>query len=150
MIKLTSLGALILSASFSLSAADSMVKMQSAHSVQETADRFAEIAESKGLNIFARIDHQKNAEAVDLDLRPTQLIIFGNPKVGTLLMQCEQSMGLDLPLKVLVTEDEKQQVWLSYYDPMYLKGVHNMEGCGKVIEKVSGVLSALSSASASK
>jgi len=150
MIKLTSLGALILSASFSLSAADSMVKMQSAHSVQETADRFAEIAESKGLNIFARIDHQKNAEAVDLDLRPTQLIIFGNPKVGTLLMQCEQSMGLDLPLKVLVTEDEKQQVWLSYYDPMYLKGVHNMEGCSKVIEKVSGVLSALSSASVSK
>jgi uncharacterized protein (DUF302 family) len=150
MIKSIGLGAAAILSSFAVNAAESVIKVESHYSVQETADRFENIAKSKGLNVFARIDHQKNAEGVDLELRPTQLIIFGNPQVGTLLMQCQQSMGLDLPLKVLVTEDENKQVWLSYYNPQYLKAVHQVEGCDEVITKVSGVLGALSAASTTK
>ena len=91
--KLLPLCAILLSASFSVAASDGLIKYQSNYSVKETADRFEEIAKSKGLTLFARIDHQKNASKVDLELRPTQVIIFGNPKVGTPLMQCSQEAG---------------------------------------------------------
>ncbi|MCB5160920.1 DUF302 domain-containing protein [Marinomonas algarum] len=129
-------------------ATESLLMQESTHSVQATADKFVSIAEGKGLNVFARIDHQKNAQGVDLALRPTQVIIFGNPVVGTKLMQCSQSMGIDLPLKVLVSEDENQKVWLTYQNPHYLKTLHNVKGCDAVIEKVSGVMGALTSAAA--
>lgn len=150
MMKTIGLGAAALLSPLVANAAESMMKYESYYSVQETADRFESIAKEKGLNIFARIDHQKNAENVDLELRPTQLIIFGNPTIGTKLMQCSQSMGIDLPLKVLVTEDEDQKVWLSYQSPLYLKELHDVKGCDAVFDKVSGVLNALASASASK
>ena len=129
---------------------ESLLKYESNYSVQETADRFESIAKSKGLNIFARIDHQKNAENVGLTLRPTQVIIFGNPKVGTPLMTCAQDMAIDLPQKMLVSEDANHKVWLSFNNPQYLKKRHNMKGCDDVIEKVSNILKALSLATASK
>ncbi|EDK29730.1 hypothetical protein VSWAT3_07246 [Vibrionales bacterium SWAT-3] len=118
--------------------------------MKETADRFEEIAKSKGLTLFARIDHQKNASKVDLELRPTEVIIFGNPKVGTPLMQCAQEVAIDLPQKVLVTEDSNKKVWLSYNDPNYLVERHAINGCDEVIKKISGVLSKLSEATVAK
>lgn len=148
--KSLSVGVVLLSASFSLFATESLVKYESQYSVNETADRFENIAKSKGLTVFARIDHQKNASSVDLDLRPTQVIIFGNPKVGTPLMQCEQSVAIDLPQKVLVSEDEQQKVWITYNNPEYLKERHQIAGCDQVINKVSGVLSNLSKATIAK
>lgn len=150
MIKLMSLGAVVLCSSFSLNATESLLKYESQYSVQETADRFESIAKSKGLNVFARIDHQKNAQSVGLVLRPTQVIIFGNPKVGTPLMTCSQDVAIDLPQKVLISEDANQNVWLSYNNQQYLKERHNIQGCDAVIDKVSNVLKALSSAAVTK
>ncbi|CDU12794.1 DUF302 domain-containing protein [Vibrio coralliirubri] len=148
--KLLPLCAILLSASFSAAASDGLIKYQSNYSVKETADRFEEIAKSKGLTLFARIDHQKNASKVDLELRPTEVIIFGNPKVGTPLMQCAQEVAIDLPQKVLVIEDSNKKVWLSYNDPNYLVERHAINGCDEVVKKVSGVLSMLSEATVAK
>lgn len=148
--KLLLLSAIIFWMPLSVIASDGLVKYKSHHSVKETADRFESIIKTKGLTLFARIDHQKNASGVDLALRPTEVIIFGNPKVGTLLMQCAQHVAIDLPQKVLVSKDENNKVWLSYNDPSYLKRRHKIKGCDEVITKISGVLSALSKAAVSK
>lgn len=150
MLKFASLGAILLSASMSVMAAQGVVQYESQYSVKETADRFEAIAKKKGLNVFARVDHQANAVGADMELRPTELIIFGNPKVGTPLMQCAQSVAIDLPQKVLVTQDEDEKVWLSYNDPSYLKQRHDIKGCDKVLTKITNVLSALSKAATSQ
>lgn len=150
MFKFSSLAAILLSASMSVMAAQGVVKVESQYSVKETADRFEAIAKKKGLNVFARVDHQANAAGVDMELRPTELIIFGNPKVGTPLMQCAQSVAIDLPQKVLITQDEDEKVWLSYNDPSYLKERHEIKGCDKVLTKITGVLGALSKAATSQ
>ncbi|OOV86841.1 DUF302 domain-containing protein [Oceanospirillum linum] len=144
--KIISLGAVLLSASFSVSASEGLVKYESRFSVKETADRFEEIAKSKGLTLFARIDHRKNARGVNLELRPTEVIMFGNPKVGTPLMQCAQNVAIDLPQKVMVSEDANNKVWLSYNSPNYLMKRHDIKGCDEVINKISRVLSTLSKA----
>lgn len=129
-------------------ATESLISVASTHSVKETADKFASIVEKKGLTLFARIDHQKNATGINLDLRETEVIIFGNPKVGTPLMQCTQQVAIDLPQKVLIWKDADNKVWLSYNNPEYIKQRHNIEGCDKVLAKISNVLSALTNAAA--
>jgi len=148
--KLVSLGIVLLSASFSVVASDGLVKYESHYSVKETADRFESIAKSKGLTLFVRIDHQENASGVGLELRPTEVIIFGNPKVGTPLMQCAQEVAIDLPQKVMVSEDANNKVWLSYNNPNYLMKRHEIKGCDEVINKISDVLSKLSKAAVAK
>ncbi|MDH5925566.1 DUF302 domain-containing protein [Vibrio lentus] len=148
--RIISLGIIALSASFSVAASDGLVKYESNYSVKETADRFEDIAKSKGLTLFARVDHQKNAASVNLELRPTEVIIFGNPKVGTPLMQCAQDVAIDLPQKVMVSEDDNKKVWLTYNNPMYLMERHQIQGCDEVIKKISGVLSKLSEATVAK
>lgn len=125
---------------------EGLVTVASPYSVKETADRFETIAKDKGLTLFSRIDHQKNAKSVNLSLRPTEVIIFGNPKAGTPLMRCTQNVAIDLPQKVLVSEDADQQVSLSYNDPEYLKARHNIVGCDKVIDNISKLLETLASA----
>ncbi|MBW4442046.1 MAG: DUF302 domain-containing protein [Plectolyngbya sp. WJT66-NPBG17] len=87
----------------------------------ETIDRLEAVLHAKGITIFARIDQQIEAEKVGLSLRPTQLLLFGNPKAGTPLMIAEPTIALDLPLKVLAWEATDGKVWLSYNDPNYLK-----------------------------
>ncbi len=131
-----------LMAAASLHAADNgLITKKSAHSVNDTANRFATIIEEKGITVFARVDHSANAKKVDKDLRPTELIIFGNPKVGTPLMQCSQTTAIDLPQKALVWEDDKGDVWFTYNDPSYLKDRHQLgEQCDKVVEKVTMIL----------
>lgn len=148
--KILSLGIVLLSTSFSAMASDGLVKYESPYSVKETADRFESIIKDKGLTLFARIDHQKNAHGADLELRPTEVIIFGNPKVGTPLMQCAQEVAIDLPQKVLVSEDTNNKVWLSYNNPNYLMKRHNIKNCDAVINKISGVLNKLSNAAIQK
>jgi uncharacterized protein (DUF302 family) len=148
--KLVSLGIVLFSASLSVLASDGLVQYESHYSVKETADRFENIAKSKGLTLFARVDHQKNAAGVGLELRPTEVIIFGNPKVGTPLMQCAQEVAIDLPQKVMVSEDADNKVWLSYNNPNYLMKRHDIKGCDKLIDKISGVLSKLSKAAVAK
>ncbi|MDW1813024.1 DUF302 domain-containing protein, partial [Vibrio sp. Vb2362] len=97
---------------------------------------------------FARINHQENATKVDMTLRPTEVIVFGNPKVGTPLMICAQEVALDLPQKVLVYEDDEGKTWLAYNDPIYLKQRHHIEGCDEALNKISGVLGNLTNAAA--
>lgn len=103
-----------------------LITIASSSSVKETADRFVETVSSKGLTVFARIDHAANATKQGLQLRPTELIIFGNPKAGTPLMQDNQTSGIDLPLKVLIWEDENGKVWVTYNDPKWIEERHGL------------------------
>ena len=95
-------------------------------------NRFEENAKQRGLNIFARIDHAAGAAKIGKTLRPTEVIIFGNPQGGTPLMECAQSAGIDLPLKALVWEDAQGQVWLGYNDPAFLAKRHEAAQCPAV------------------
>lgn len=99
---------------------DGLITIESALSARDTADRLAAIAEAKSLTIFARIDHAANAREIGMELRPTELLIFGNPNGGTPLMQDKQTAGIDLPLRVLVWEDADSRVWLSYDDVRWI------------------------------
>jgi uncharacterized protein (DUF302 family) len=95
-------------------------------SVRAVADYFVKLVESAQLLVFARIDHGTNATEAGLDLRPTELIVFGNPKGGTPLMQDNQMAGLDLPFKALVWKDADGTVWLSYNNPAWLAARHDL------------------------
>jgi len=126
------------------------VRKQSPHSVGETIDRLEAVVKEKGLAVFARIDHAAGAKKAGLELRPTELIIFGSPKVGTPLMQAKQTMGLDLPLKVLAWQDEGGQVWLAYEAPADMGAAHGLATDNPVIQKVTGALDVFSNAAAKK
>jgi uncharacterized protein (DUF302 family) len=117
-----------------------LISVKSSHDVKTTADRLESTLKQKGMNVFIRINHAQGAQKIGKELRPTELIIFGNPKVGTPLMQCRQSVAIDLPQKALVWQDEKGQVWLSYNDPNYLVERHGITGCDEVIKKVGKAL----------
>jgi len=117
-----------------------MVKVQSNYDVATTADNLENILNEKGMNVFARINHAEGAKKAEMELRPTELVIFGNPKVGTPLMNCAQSVAIDLPQKALVYEDEAGETWLMYNNPKYLNKRHTLSGCEAVLEKVSGAL----------
>ena len=121
-------------------AADGLVAIKSSHDVKATADKLESVLKEKGMTVMARVDHQQGAEKAGLELRPTEVVIFGNPKVGTPLMQCAQSVAIDLPQKALIWEDANGEVWLGYNDPQYLKSRHGIEGCDEVLGKVSGAL----------
>jgi len=139
----------LMAVSLFASAADGLVSLKSPHSVQATMDRLESIVEDKGLNVFARIDHAAGAEKVGQSLRPTQLLIFGNPKGGTPFMQCAQSVGIDLPLKALVWEDEAGQVWLGYNAPSYIAERHGAGDCA-VVPKLSKALEGMTKAAVAK
>ncbi len=125
---------------------DHLTIVASAHSVKDTADKFAQLVEAKGLTLFARIDHTANAKGVGLELAPTELVLFGNPNVGTKLMQCAPTVAIDLPQKALVWEDADGHVKLAYNTPTHLKDVHSIEGCDPVIEKITILLAGLAAA----
>lgn len=138
--KLLILGCTLALCSSALQAADGVVSVPSTHSVKETADRLEVVLKKKGMKVFLRINHAAGAASVGKTLRPTELVIFGNPKVGAPLMQCAQSVGIDLPQKALISEDADGKVWFSYNDPKYLQQRHHIQGCDPVLAKVSGAL----------
>ena len=105
---------------------DGLVRIASALPAKETADRLEQEIRSRGLTVFARIDHAAGAKAAGLALRPTELVIFGNAKGGTPLMQAAPEMGIDLPLKALVYQDADGKVWLAYNDPHWLAERHHL------------------------
>lgn len=119
---------------------DGLIRVESHHSVSMTIDRLQAALEKRGMTVFKRIDHAAGAEKVGIHIRPTQLLIFGNPKVGTRLMQCSQEAAIDLPQKALVYRDEAGHVWLTYNDPSYMSNRHHVVGCGAVIKKLSHAL----------
>jgi uncharacterized protein (DUF302 family) len=105
---------------------EGIVKIPSHHSVDETVDKLKAILQSKGVTLFALVDHSGEAEKVGLKMPPTKLLIFGNPKGGTPLMLAAPSVAIDLPLKILVAEDAERKVWISYNSPEYLKERHGL------------------------
>ena len=130
----------ILYVAIPVEAADGVVNVPSAFNVKETGDRMERVLKEKGMTIFKRIKHSEGASKVGIELRDTELIIFGNPKVGSPLMKCQQSVAIDLPQKALIWQDAQGQVWLSYNDPHYLVERHGIEGCTEVVKKISGAL----------
>jgi len=126
----------------SLAYADNgLIDVKSSYAVQKTADRLETALKAKGMTIFARINHSEGAKKAGIDLPATELIIFGNPKVGSPLMQCNRTVGIDLPQKALIWKDGNGQVWLSYNDPQYLAKRHGLSECVQVIQKVEKALS---------
>jgi uncharacterized protein (DUF302 family)/uncharacterized membrane protein YidH (DUF202 family) len=105
---------------------DGIVSKLSGHSVVQTVDRLKNILQSKGVTLFALVDHSGEAEKVGMKMRPTKLLIFGSPKAGTPLMLASPSIAIDLPLKILVWENADGKVWISYNSPEYLKNRHNL------------------------
>jgi uncharacterized protein (DUF302 family) len=105
-----------------------LITLPSRHGPKDTMDRLEAAVKAKGMTVFARIDHAAGAAAAGLSLRPTELLIFGNAKAGTPLMQSVQAIGLDLPLKALVWQDRAGDTWLSYNDPAWLAKRHGLDG----------------------
>lgn len=131
-------------------AADGMINVQSAFPVAESAERLEHILKEKGMTIFKRIAHSEGAANVGIQLRDSVLIVFGNPKVGSPLMKCKQTVAIDLPQKVLIWEGEHSKVWISYNDPRYLQERHAISGCEEVILKIEKALSSIIRAAARK
>ena len=134
--------------SFNSFAAEGLINVFSQHSFEDTANKLEEVLRDNGMKVFSRVPHSSDALKTGIELPSTELIIFGNPKVGSKLMQCAQTVAIDLPLKALVWQDKDNKVWISYNDPEYLKKRHHMEGCGMQLKNVSGALNKLTSAAA--
>ncbi|MDP1691669.1 MAG: DUF302 domain-containing protein [Burkholderiaceae bacterium] len=135
----------LLSAPFVASAADGLIAVKSPHSAQVTMNRLEAIVKERGLTVFARIDHAAGAAKVGKTLRPTELLIFGNPQGGTPFIECAQTVGIDLPLKALVWEDASAQVWLGYNDTAYLARRHEVPACAvaaNLAKAVAGIAGA--------
>ena len=101
-----------------------IIDKPSNHSVEQTVDRLKSILQSQGITLFALVDHSGEAEKVGMNMRPTKLMIFGNPRAGTPAMLAAPSIALDLPLKILIREDSQGRVWVSYNSPAYLQERH--------------------------
>jgi uncharacterized protein (DUF302 family) len=105
---------------------EGIVKIPSHHSVDDTVDKLKTILQSKGVTLFAVVDHSGEAEKVGMKMPPTKLLIFGSPKAGTPLMLAAPSTAIDLPLKILIAQDAQGKVWISYNSPEYLKERHGL------------------------
>lgn len=136
--------------SFPVLAADGLINIQSAFCVEETADRLVEILNEKGMTVFNRIKHSDAAAMVGVELRDTELVLFGNPKVGSPLIKCRQSVAIDLPQKALIWTDSASTTWLSYNDPRYLEQRHDISGCEQVILKIEQALAVIAKAATTK
>lgn len=126
-----------------------LITKKSNQSFDETYSKLVDVIENNpNLKIIAQLDHQANAASVGLTLNPTKIIMFGNPKLGTPLMQSTQSTGLDLPQKILVSQDDDGIVKILYNDPQYLQKRHGIEQKDEVLTKISGALDKITSAAA--
>lgn len=117
-----------------------LTTIKSHRGARETMNRLEEAVKARGMTVFARIDHAAGATAVGMTLNPTELLIFGNARGGTPLMQSGQTIGIDLPLKVLVWQDTSGETWLSYNDPAWLAQRHALSGTEAVVGNLSAAL----------
>lgn len=132
MTRSTVIALLLLAMPFTAAGADGLITAKSPHSVEDTMKRLQKHAKARDLRIFARVDHAGGAAKIGETLRPTEVLVFGNPEGGTPFMQCAQTIGIDLPLKALVWQDAEGQVWLGYNDPSYIARRHGAEDCPAV------------------
>ncbi|MCP4995603.1 MAG: DUF302 domain-containing protein [Gammaproteobacteria bacterium] len=140
MFKVISIALLALVTTSAIAMSNGIHRYPSQYDVKTTIDRLQAVVEKKGMKVFTRIDHAAGATAVGKTLRPTELLIFGNPKVGTALMLCNQESGIDLPIKALAWRDNEGKVWLSYNGGSYLKHRHGLRDCDAVAAKVDKAL----------
>jgi uncharacterized protein (DUF302 family) len=127
-------------------AADGLITIESRHGPEETMNRFEAEVRARGMTVFAHIDHAAGATAVGLPLRPTELLIFGNARTGTPLMQSTQTSGIDLPLRALVWQDASGTAWLSYNDPAFLAHRHGVEDADNTsVNAMAAALQAIAS-----
>jgi uncharacterized protein (DUF302 family) len=108
--------------------AEGLITLPSRYAPNETMDRLAAALTNLGMTVIARVDHAGAAAKAGMDLRPTELLIFGNPRAGTPLMQAAQTIGIDLPLRALVWQDEAHATWVTYVDPLWLAGRYGIPG----------------------
>ena len=131
-------------------AADGLTTLRSSYGPRDTMNRLEAEVKARGMTVFARIDHAAGATAAGLSLQPTEVLIFGNAKAGTPLMQSVQTIGIDLPLKALVWQDASGVTWLSYNDPAWLAKRHGLDsGASTVIGNMSAGLAAVTKAATS-
>jgi uncharacterized protein (DUF302 family) len=123
-----------------------LVSVKSSHDVDATANRLESALKEKGITVFARIDHAAGAQQIGQRLKPTLLIIFGSPAMGTPLIQRSRSVGIDLPLKALIWEDSAGGVWFTYNAPEYIAGRHGITEMGERITKMENALSSFAMA----
>ena len=128
-------------------AADGLITIASSFGAEETADRLESEITARGMTVFARVDHAAGAAQVGMTLRPTELLIFGNAKGGTPLMQSDQAVDIDLPLKALIWEDAAGKTWLSYNDPKWIAQRHGLgPDAERVIDTLANALKAVTRA----
>ncbi len=132
-------------------AIDGLKSLRSRHEPKQTMDRLEAEVVARGMTVFSRIDHAAGAVAVDLPLRPTELLIFGHPRAGTPLMQSVQTIGIDLPSKALVWQDASGDTWISWNDPSWLAQRHGLSAeTATAVGSMSAAIDAIAKAAASK
>ena len=129
---------------------DGMRHVKSRHAVDVTVERAKRMLEHHGFRVFGVIDHADNAKQADLELPPTRLLVFGNPKGGTPLMRANRLIGIDLPMKLLVWEDGNGVVWISYNEAAYLQRRHHLNGQAQRFARIAQLLEDVSRATAKK
>ena len=127
----------------SLRVIEGLTSIQSSFGPKETMDRLENEIRSNGMDVFTRIDHAAGAAKAGLTLPPTEVIIFGNARGGTPLMQSVETVGIDLPLKALVWQDATGKIWLSYNEPNWIAQRHGVAGAESTIDKMANLLSAI-------
>ena len=123
--------------------AGGMLKMESPHSVKVTLDRLSDAMKERDIKIFARIDHAAGAKSIDQEMPPTELMLFGNPRIGTPLMQVNREVAFDLPLRALAWQDGEGKVWLAITNPAELNQVYALAGADGVIDKMTAAIKVL-------
>ena len=129
-----------------LAADDGLITKKSNFSASETLDRLEDLLKKKGITVAMRWDHAARAKDVGIELRPTELLVFGNPKLGSNMFTSKQTSGIDLPMKALAWEDEQGQVWLTYNDPAYIAQRHGITDRAEVVTKMTNALNNLTNA----
>jgi uncharacterized protein (DUF302 family) len=135
---------------FTLANADQtgLITKKSAHPPKETIDRLETQLTQKGITVALRWSHSDRARDVGIDVRPTELIVFGNPKLGSHMFTSNQAAGIDFPMKVLAWEDENGQAWVTYNDPTYLAERHGIQDRAEIVQKMTGALQTFTDAAA--
>ena len=134
----------------SMASDEGLVNKKSPFSVKVTLDRLENVLRKKGITIVTRWSHHAGAKKAGIPLRPTELLIFGNPKMGSHFFTSNQSAGIDLPMKALAWKDKKGQVWLTYNDPTYIANRHGIDNRPAIVKKMTGALNKLTNVAIGK
>lgn len=134
----------------SIAGENGMINKKSQFSVKVTLDRLENVLRKKGITIVTRWSHHTGAKKANIPLRPTELLIFGNPKLGSHFFTSQQSAGIDLPMKALAWKDNKGQVWLTYNDPTYVAKRHGIDNRPAIVKKMTGALNNLTNVAIGK